>query len=106
MVFSLGKNIGILRSQGFSSEILSLAAALSKGNVKQCRSSSTAPVPQETGNNLLGSDMEGKYSPFKVNLCIHEWVNFQCTTFGPQFACLSITLIYLTLHRWMAKIKQ
>jgi len=67
MAFSLVKNIGILRSQGFSSELLSLAAALSKGHVKQCRSSSTAPVPQETGNNLLGSDMEGKYSPFKVD---------------------------------------
>ena len=67
MALSLVKNIGILRNQGFSSELLSFAAALSKGNIKQCRSSSTAPVPKETGNNLLGSDMEGKYSPFKVN---------------------------------------
>jgi len=67
MALSLVKNIGILRNQGFSSEFLSFAAALSKGNIKQCRSSSTAPVPKETGNNLLGSDMEGKYSPFKVD---------------------------------------
>ena len=70
MALSLVKNIGILRNQGFSSEFLSFAAALSKGNIKQCRSSSTAPVPKETGNNLLGSDMEGKYSPFKVKFYV------------------------------------
>ena len=68
MAFSLVKNIGLLRNQGVSSEFLSFAAALSRGSFGQCRSSSTAPVPQETGKNLLGSDMEGKYSPFQVFL--------------------------------------
>ena len=68
MALSLVKNIGLLRNQGVSSEFLSFAAALSRGSFGQCRSSSTAPVPQETGKNLLGPDMEGKYSPFQVFL--------------------------------------
>ena len=70
MAFSLVKNVGLLKNQGISSEFLSFAAALSKGSFGQCRSSSTAPVPQETGKNLLGSDMEGKYSPFQVSLLL------------------------------------
>ena len=73
MAFSLVKNVGLLKNQGISSEFLSFAAALSKGSFGQCRSSSTAPVPQETGKNLLGSDMEGKYSPFQVSLLLLTW---------------------------------
>jgi len=67
MAFSLVKQIGILRNQGAQSELLSFAAALSKGRFGQCRSSSSAPVPQETENNLYGRDMKGKYSPFQVD---------------------------------------
>ena len=80
MAFSLVKNVGLLKNQGISSEFLSFAAALSKGSFGQCRSSSTAPVPQETGKNLLGSDMEGKYSPFQVSLLLltgHWKITFQ-----------------------------
>ena len=70
MAFSLVKNVGLLKNQGISSEFLSFAAALSRGSFGQCRRSSTAPVPQETGKNLLGSDVEGKYSPFQVSLLL------------------------------------
>ena len=88
MAFSLVKNVGLLKNQGISSEFLSFAAALSKGSFGQCRSSSTAPVPQETGKNLLGSDVEGKYSPFQVSLLLQglgrENIGIYCLKFMPM----------------------
>jgi len=65
MALSLARNIGMLR-QGSSTEFLSLASALSRSTFWQCKSSSTAPVPQGE-NNLYGSDREGKYSPFQID---------------------------------------
>jgi len=77
MAFSLAKNITLLRYQGCSSEILPFATALSRGKFGQCRSSSSAPVPQEEGKNLLTGlefdrdnrtpDRAGKYSPFQID---------------------------------------
>ena len=66
MAFSLARNLGLLRQQGCSSDIISFAAALSRGNFGQGRSSSTAPVPQESEKNLYGVNRAGKYSPFEV----------------------------------------
>jgi len=65
MALSLARNIGMLR-QGSSTEFLSLASALSRGTFWQCKSSSTAPVPQGE-KNLYGDDREHKYSPFQVD---------------------------------------
>jgi len=67
MALSLAKNIGLLRNQGCSSEFLSFAAALSRGKLGLCRSSSSAPVPQEEGKNLYGAERAGKYSPFQID---------------------------------------
>ena len=66
MAFSLARNLGLLRQQGCSSDLLSFAAAISRGNFGQNRCSSTAPVPQESNKNLYGADTAGKYSPFQV----------------------------------------
>ena len=66
MAFSLARNLSLLRQQGCSSDIISFAAALSRGNFGQGRSSSTAPVPQESEKNLYGVNRAGKYSPFEV----------------------------------------
>jgi len=66
MALSLARNIGLMRSQGFNSEFLSLASALSRSTIGQSKSSSTAPVPQHE-KNLLGKEMEGKYSPFQID---------------------------------------
>ena len=68
MAFSLARNLGLLRQQGCSSDLLSFAAAISRGNFGQNRCSSTAPVPQESNKNLYGADTAGKYSPFQVRL--------------------------------------
>ena len=66
MAFSLARNLGLLRQQGCSSDLLSFAAAISRGNFGQNRCSSTAPVPQESNKNLYGAERAGKYSPFEV----------------------------------------
>ena len=68
MAFSLARNLGLLRQQGCSSDLLSFAAAISRGHFGQNRCSSTAPVPQESNKNLYGADTAGKYSPFQVRL--------------------------------------
>ena len=51
-----------------TSDILPLAAALSKGGsfTPVHKNSSTAPAPQDQGN-LFGVDREGKYSPFQAS---------------------------------------
>lgn len=67
MAFSLARNLGLLRQQGCSSDLLSFAAAISRGNFGQNRCSSTAPVPQESNKNLYGADTAGKYSPFQID---------------------------------------
>ena len=67
MALSLARNIGLLRNQGSCSEFLSLASALSRSTLGQCKSSSSAPVP-ESDKNLYGEDRHGKYSPFQVNI--------------------------------------
>jgi len=67
MALSLVRNIGLLRNQAPCSEFLSLASALSRSTLGQCKNSSTAPAPQGE-KNLYGNDREGKYSPFQVDL--------------------------------------
>ena len=51
------------------------------------RTSSSAPVPQEGGDqNLYGEDRYGKYSPFKVSITVPSWwaVRLQNTLFVLQ----------------------
>ena len=67
MAVSLAKSISLIKHQGCSSEILKLSASLIRGTYfGNCRTSSNAPVPQKSGENLYGEDREGKYSPFQV----------------------------------------